>query len=275
MVDRVKVPSGEGEETLLIPLYARAVETHKVDGMLRDPRAVEMVQALDYDFSRFAEIGSLAGACLRTLVFDDWVERFLDRCPGGTVVEIGTGLNTRFERVDNGRVQWFDLDLPDAIAVRRRFFTDHERRHMIAASVLDHAWTEQVLAAPGPYLFVAEAVLAFLTESQVRQVYALLVDRFSGGELIVDTAGRAMFDAQNSTDVLGTVAARMRWSCDDPRIPARWHPNVKLVESIDFTNLPTPVWTQLSPAYQDAMRAYAASEPHRAAAYRINRYRVT
>ena len=55
-------------------------------------------------------------------------------------MELGTGLNTRFERVDNGSVHWIDLDLPDTIALRRRFFSDTERRRMIAASLLDEDW---------------------------------------------------------------------------------------------------------------------------------------
>jgi O-methyltransferase involved in polyketide biosynthesis len=273
--DRTVRPDlGEVQETLLIPLYARAVETAKPDGVLHDPRAVEMVRAIDYDFGRFDDIGSLAGANLRTLVFDDWVARFLDASPGGTVVEIGTGLNTRFERVDNGAVHWFDLDLPDAIELRRAFFTDDDRRRMLAASVLDPGWVDVVRTAPEPYFVVAEAVLAFLDEDEVRRVFDLLADRLPGCELTADTSGGPMVEDQDSPDVLGTVAARMRWRCDDPAVPETWDPRVRLVESIDFGTLPRSVWSRLPPAYQEGMRSYIASNPERSAAYRINRYRV-
>lgn len=40
------------------------------------------------------------------------------------MIEIGTGLNTRFESVDNGVVRWLDLDLPDTIELRRQFFAN-------------------------------------------------------------------------------------------------------------------------------------------------------
>lgn len=270
----VRAQLGKVQETLLIPLYARAIETAKPDGMLRDPRAVEMVDAIDYDFSPFEQIGSLAGATLRTLVFDEWVRRFLDQSPGGTVVEIGTGLNTRFERVDNGRVRWFDLDLPDAIDLRRAFFTDDERRRMLAASVTDAAWTVAVLDAPAPYFLVAEAVLAFLDVSEVQRVFDLLAEHFPGSVLAVDTVGGPMVEAQDSTDVLGTVAARMRWRCDDPYAPEKWRPSITLVQSIDFSTLPTAVWARLSPDDQVAMRAYVDAQPERTAAYRINLYRL-
>jgi O-methyltransferase involved in polyketide biosynthesis len=81
-------------------------------------------------------------------------------------VEIGAGLNTRFERVGNGQAHWIDVDLPDVIELRRRFFADTGRRRMVAASVLDKAWLHDVRQSPGPYFFVAEAVLAYLPEDQ-------------------------------------------------------------------------------------------------------------
>ena len=40
------------------------------------------------------------------------------RNPQAAVVHLGCGLDTRFERVDNGQVEWFDLDIPDVMALR-------------------------------------------------------------------------------------------------------------------------------------------------------------
>lgn len=94
---------GTVQETLLIPLYGRAVENRKEESALRDPRAEEIVASIDYDFSRFDNLPSLVGAVLRTALFDLWVADFLAAHPTGTVVEIGTGLNTRHERVGNER----------------------------------------------------------------------------------------------------------------------------------------------------------------------------
>lgn len=134
-------------ETLMMPLYGRAVETAKPAGLLSDPKAVEMIEAIDYDFTRFRGDRSVYGAVLRTAVFDHWVRDFLHRHPAGTVFEVGGGLNTRYERLDNGTAHWVDLDLPEATALRRRFFTDTDRRRMIAASVLDGSWATGRAAA--------------------------------------------------------------------------------------------------------------------------------
>jgi hypothetical protein len=138
---------------------------------MRDPVAEEFVAAIDYDFARFDGLPMLLGTVMRTSLFDRWVADFLAEHPTGTMVEIGTGLNTRYERADNGRARWFDLDLPDVIELRRTFFTDTPRRTMIAASVTDKARADTVAAhSGGPYLFAAEAVLPYLEERDVRDV---------------------------------------------------------------------------------------------------------
>ncbi|MDX3609797.1 MULTISPECIES: hypothetical protein [Streptomyces] len=98
------------------------MENSKEHALLRDGRAEEIVASIDYDFARFDDLPSLTGSLLRTLLFDRWVADFLSAHPDATMVEIGTGLNTPHERVDSGRARWFELDLPDVIALRRNFF---------------------------------------------------------------------------------------------------------------------------------------------------------
>lgn len=207
---------GPVQETLLIPLYARACDAAARRSVLGDQRARELVDAIDFDFTRFSG-GSLPGSVSRTSIFDGWTARFLDEHPAGTVVELGTGLNTRFDRLDNGRVHWFDLDLPDVIALRRKFFSDSERRRMLAGSVLDTDWFDTVAASPGPYLFLSEAVLIYLSEDQVHRVLTQLRDRFPGSQIAFDTAGKKMIDNQHRNKSLAQVRGRMQWVCDEPR----------------------------------------------------------
>lgn len=40
-------------ETLLIPLYMRAVESRRADAILHDPEAERLVDSIDYDYSQF------------------------------------------------------------------------------------------------------------------------------------------------------------------------------------------------------------------------------
>ena len=236
MTDSVKVELGPVQETLLIPLLARARETEKPRGLLHDPRALEIVRALDYDFSKWEGGRSLAGAMLRARMFDHYVETFLQACPHGTVVDLGCGLDTRFERLDNGQVRWFDLDLPDVIALRQCFFDNTPRRTMIAASLLDCAWMDQVEDAGGPWMFVAEAVLIYLDALDARCVLATLAQRFPGARLAFDTTAAKMVDSQASHDAMRHLPrdSWFRWRCDDPREIESWGANLRLLSSETF-----------------------------------------
>lgn len=121
MKQKIKTELGAVQETLLIPLLGRAEETRR-GGLINDPKSLEIVEALDYDFSKWRGIRSLVGASIRARLFDEEVRLFLEAHPGGTVVEIGAGLNTRYERLDNGQAQWIEIDLPDSMALRSGFW---------------------------------------------------------------------------------------------------------------------------------------------------------
>ena len=224
MTNTVEPQLGPVQETLLIPLLARARETERRRGLLRDPRAVEIVRDLDYDFSKWEGGRSLKGAVLRARMFDGYVEDFLAAHPEGTVVEIGCGLDTRFDRVDNGRVRWFDLDLPDTMALRRRFFDDEPRRTMVAASVLDTDWMDPVEAAGGPWMFVAEAVLIYLDAPDAQRAIVNIAGRFPGARIAFDTAAARMVDTQDRHDAMRHLPRESwcRWKCDDPREIESW-----------------------------------------------------
>jgi O-methyltransferase involved in polyketide biosynthesis len=189
MAGKQSADLGDVQQTLFIPLAARAAQTRRKHPALRDPKAVEILDAVDADALYTTHPGGFV-TVVRTLMFDWWVRQFLAEHPGGTVVELGTGLNTRFERVDNGRCHWIDLDLPDTIEMRRRFFADTDRRQMIAASVLDDTWHEAVAACPPPYFFVSDGVLVYLEEDHVKAALTRIGARFGGSILAFDTYGK-------------------------------------------------------------------------------------
>ena len=178
MENKHQVRLGAVQETLFITLAARARETQRKRPVLRDPRAVEMLRSIDYDAAKYGR-GARVGH--RPADRDHGLgARVPGRTSPGTVAEIGTGLNTRFERVNNGQVHWFDLDLPDTIGLRRTFFADTDRRRMVAASVLDEDWLPVVAQSRGPYFFVAEGVLVYLPEDQVLAMLTRIAGQFPG-----------------------------------------------------------------------------------------------
>ena len=251
MENKHQVRLGAVQETLFIPLAARARETQRKHPVLRDPKATEMVRSIDYDAAKYGRGAGGLVTVLRTAVIDFWVRSFLAAHPAGTVVEIGTGLNTRFERVDNGQVHWFDLDLPDTIDLRRAFFTDTGRRRMVAASVLDEDWLPVVAQSRGPYFFVADGVLAYLTEEQVTATLARLAERFPGALIALDTYPKQTFDRQHRLAAKKDMDARWAWACDDPRSLERLGLEVR--QSASITRPPRAMRSQLPARYRYLM----------------------
>jgi O-methyltransferase involved in polyketide biosynthesis len=247
MAERQTVELGDVQRTLFFPLAARARETRKKRPLLRDPKAVEIVESVDFELAPITPGPTAFVVTLRTLIYDWWVRQFLSGHPGGTVIELGTGLNTRFERTDNGTARWVELDLPDTIELRRRFFADTERRQMLAASLLDEDWLPVVEQRPGPYFFVADGVLAYLREEDVTSMLARIAGRFPGAMIAFDTVTR-MSMGQELTMAAKRNIAPWQWACDDPRSLERL--GLRLVESVAVTRPPAGLRAELPARYR-------------------------
>ncbi len=270
MASKQSIQLGQVQESLLVPLYARALDSLKKRPILNDPKALEMVRSIDWDFRRFNQGRRILGCTLRTAMFDEWVKGFLSRHPEGTVVEIGAGLNTRFERLDNGTQHWFDLDLPDTVELRRKFFIDSGRRVTLAASVLDPGWMTAVRESPGPYCFVAEAVFIYLTQPEVKAALAQIAANFPRLSIAFDTTTRAVINHENNDHARRKLEARFAWACEDPREIELWNIGLRLVESRTLMNVPDSLRSRLPLPMRAALRVLAQLFPKLIKAYQLN-----
>ena len=179
-------------ETYLAPLYWKAMESQRPDAMIKDEKAVALVAQMSIDFSRAEQIKMnellKAMRMIFTREFDRYARDFISHHPDAVVVHIGCGFDSRFERVDNGQIEWFDLDLPEVIESRRRFIGDEaERYHLLACSVLEYAWLDVVkMDSKRPILFLAETVFVYFREAQVKSLVLKLRDHFPNTELVFD-----------------------------------------------------------------------------------------
>lgn len=175
-------------ETMLWVLHNRAHESRRPDTYLPDPDCVRVYESIDYDFQRsFGRPHS--GHPMRSKLFDDTLRPWLATHPGGTVIELGAGLETQFQRCDNGEVEWLCVDVPEAIAVRERFLPATPRCRNMACSVVDLAWLDGV--EPAQAVFVTgQGLFMYLTESEVRIVVTAIVQRFPGADLMFDLVPR-------------------------------------------------------------------------------------
>jgi O-methyltransferase involved in polyketide biosynthesis len=237
MTVKIAQKLGGVSETLLMTLYARARESQRPDAMIRDDLAVQMVQQIDCDFSRLKmQRHDEVAIIMRMRKFDDHARRFLARNPEGVVVHIGCGLDTRFERVDNGRVEWFDLDMPDVIALRKDLLNeDSGRYHMLASSVFDEGWMAEVSCLePRRFMFLAEGVFPYFEESQIRELFLSLRDRFPGCEVVCDAHTPFVIWADNLQLAFSRVQARLHWRLKDPRDVEKWGQGIRLLDEWNY-----------------------------------------
>ena len=140
------------QTTLVLPLWGRAKEARKKDPILLDAYAAEIVDRIGYDFSAIermlSEFSQLTWA-IRAFNFDAIVRAFLAVHESALIVNIGAGLDTTFQRVNDGRVRWVNVDLPDVVSLRAKLIPDSDREQSIAKSVLDYSWIEDIRAQAG------------------------------------------------------------------------------------------------------------------------------
>jgi O-methyltransferase involved in polyketide biosynthesis len=235
-------------ETSLIPLYLHAMETQRPDALIKDEKAVELVTRLGYDFDRVRRIpmndANRMVIILRNREIDRHVRDFLARHPDAVVVHIGCGLDSRFDRVAerNGQAEWYDLEFPQVIELRRRFIGDErERYHLLACSVLDNAWLETVsVHRQRPFLFLAEGVFMYLREEQVKSLVLTLLDHFPGAELVFDGYSPTHVWLHNfQIGTLGRVADT-QWGIWHGQKLEGWGDGIRLLDEWGFMDRPEP-----------------------------------
>ena len=230
-------------ETLLITLYARARESQRPDAMIKDDKAVAMVNQIECNFSRLRmQRHDEVAVIMRMRRFDNYVRDFLTRNPEAVIVHIGCGLDTRFERVDNGRVEWFDLDMPDVMELRRRLISNEGNRyHVLATSVFDDGWLEEVSRyKPRPFMFLAEGVLPYFEESQVKSLVLKLRGHFPGSELVCDAHTPFVIWADNLQLAFAKVKARLQWSIKHGKDVEGWGEGIHLLDEWNYYEDPEP-----------------------------------
>ncbi|MCV7103232.1 class I SAM-dependent methyltransferase [Mycobacterium palustre] len=230
-VDFGSVAWGSVEWTNLVTLYLRAYESRSERPILGDKAAADAVQRIDYDFKRIHRSSVPAInqylVVLRAKRLDDWCADFLRDHPDAVVLHLGCGLDGRAFRLDPPpSVLWYDVDQPSVIELRRRLYGDTERYRMIGSSVTDAEWLQQIPTGR-PTLVVAEGLLMYLPESEVRRLLQRLTDRFDCGEMVFDTLSRL---APLLSKVLS--GGIVKWGIRDVRELQAWNPRLRLVERI-------------------------------------------
>jgi O-methyltransferase involved in polyketide biosynthesis len=175
-------------ETALLTLRVRATEARRPDSIIDDPMAIELTDAIEYDYAKFG-FSRRQDMALRALAYDNVTRRYLTDHPKATVVALAEGLQTSFFRLDaagvGDRFQWLTVDLPPMIDLRRKLLPASDRVRLLAQSALDFSWMDDVETEHGVFI-TAEGLLMYLQPDEALGLIAACAARFPGGQMMFD-----------------------------------------------------------------------------------------
>jgi O-methyltransferase involved in polyketide biosynthesis len=257
-----KIRFTKEKETMLITLNGRALQSRWKHPILRDPWAEEAMRHIDYDISeQYKGVGSWSmwkdiGCTIiasRAATLDLLTSRYLADHPEATVLHLGCGMDSRIFRVNPpAGVRWFDVDYPDVIDLRRQLFPEPRAAapqrgnrgaayHLVGAPLDDLHWLVEV-PRDRPGLLIAEGVLHYLSETEVKALLNAVVAHFPGGQMIFDICNS--FIVKRAGSNVGGTGATYRWGLDDPQDIKRLEPKLELIrefkpsEQVAFSRFP-------------------------------------
>jgi O-methyltransferase involved in polyketide biosynthesis len=224
------------QETLLVPLYAKAIESQRPNPIFVDRKAQEILEHVEYDFVRLKVPRKTAiTLCIRANKIDAYTHEFFASHPGSVVIHLGCGLDSRYIRINNGEVDWYDLDMPKVIELRRRFYEETERYHFISSSVTDLGWMDRISSYSRPVLVIAEGLLMYLTEDEVKALILKLKEAFPRCELVFDAYSVFTAKHARSHPSIKKTGASIQWGLDDATSIEQWAEGIRLKEEWYFT----------------------------------------
>ncbi|GIE43260.1 hypothetical protein Alo02nite_61580 [Actinoplanes lobatus] len=236
------------QKTLNPVLKAKALDNRLPVPILGDPHAERVMRRLDpgYDKGRFRASQLGLAAVVRAKALDDWARDFLADHRDAVVLNLGCGLDARVYRIDPPvTVEWYDLDFPSVIDLRRQHLPPREHCTLIGSDVTDLAWLEQVPRGR-PVLVVAEGLVPYLTEDDVRRLLTSVVDAFPTGRMLFDTVSVSAWRGSRWDPIGRMYNAVFRCGFDDPAALASWHPLLEYVDEAPMND--SPVLMDRAPA---------------------------
>jgi O-methyltransferase involved in polyketide biosynthesis len=234
-----KVHFTKERETLLITLYARALQSRMNAPVLEDRWAEDAIGRLDYDFGKIQMRDSEAlSIAMRAKQFDIWTADYVAAHPDATILHLGCGMDSRAFRLSlPPGVCWFDIDYPDVIELRRSLYAERPGYRMIGSPLADLGWLNE-LPRERPVMMVAEGVTMYLTERIVKRILNRLTDHFPTGQIAFDAVNRIAVRMAKMSSSVRATGATFSWGIRHAQDIRRLDPKIRLVRKLRTPELP-------------------------------------
>lgn len=221
-------------ETMLITLWAKSEELKRKNPLLVDYKAAEVIRQIDYDFNKFKGANfTQAGVCIRASLIDKEVQAFINKNPDAVVIQLGVGLDSRYERLGKPAVtHWFDLDLPESIALRKHFFEETDTYSLLEGSLFDLSWVNEVVKYNKPILIITEGVLMYYSREEIKSFFEELSKKIGVATFVFDMLAYALVGNEKKHDSLGKMGEgnrpKFQWSEKDSAVMESWNAHLQL-----------------------------------------------
>ena len=211
-------------ETMLQTVYARASETKKGRGFINDLKAVEIVEALNYDFSKAKKDQTMTkGVIARTILLDKLVKEYLDKHENSVVLNLACGLDTRAYRFDKYRT-WYNLDLIETMKIRRHFFKETNKIKQISASAMDVNWTN-VVEENEEALVIIEGLSMYLNENDIKEIFRIIANKFKKATVFIEVMNPMVVKHVKEK----SIGAKFSWGVKNGRELEKLIPNYQAI----------------------------------------------
>ena len=183
-------------ETAFLTLQCHAIDAESVSPILNDSSSVEILNILKGYFSKSSSAlhkklfqnkvkkNLVTHIVVRAKKYDSYITKFIGKHPNATVVNIGCGLDNRFERVNNSSIRFFDLDLPDIMNIKKQIFQEKANYCQISQSVFEFDWIDRIETEY--VILVAEGVFMYCNEQDVKKLFLTLQEKLNNPEIVFE-----------------------------------------------------------------------------------------
>lgn len=202
-------------KTLYIPLYGKAYVSQK-NIIIKDKKAEEIWSKEGFELKGKSKSKWLAYyMAMRASVYDKWVKKELGNNSNMVVLHIGCGMDSRAERVSANNNQWFDIDFPDVIEERRRYYKESDCYHMLAADMRKDDWKKHI-EANNDAVIVIEGVSMYFEPEELQSLLSNLVNHFRTVRILMDCYTEKAAKVSKYKNPINDVGVTKVYGYDEP-----------------------------------------------------------
>lgn len=233
-------------ETLLIPLWMRAEESKRSDALFHDKISCELVNSIDYDFSKFGkDKHSQNGVAIRTAYLDHIIEQYIEKESVPIIILVGCGLDPRVQRIkNNSKAIFYELDLPEVIEFRRKVLPETKNEKYLSGSAFSTEWIKFLREAhpQNHFLFICEGIFMYFEETLVSRCVQNLSHYFPGSSLYFERISTLMCNNTNRQKSVSNTKALFKWGVDHPSIVEKWSSNIEFISAFYYLDKKPERW---------------------------------